>query len=329
MKKITNRFISLALCLSGCLAAHAYSFEVDGISYKIYSEYDKTVEVTSKSSHYTGVVNIPSTVNFIGETYSVTEIGESAFSGCTGLTSVSIPNSVTYIGCDAFSGCTGLTSVSIPNSVTCINLGAFSGCSGLTSVNIPNAVTYIGIHTFSGCSGLTSIVIPNSVTYIGNYAFRNCSSLTSISIPISVTSIESNAFQGCSNLISVSIPNSVTSIGREAFLGCKNLQSIYCMHKVPLECNPSFSAENYMNATLYVLVGTRDAYEKVEPWRNFWKIKEYDFSGVDDITIEDYSDCPVEIYNLSGVKVGDSKENLSPGIYIMRQGRKVEKIMIQ
>lgn len=84
-----------------------------------------------------------------------------------------------------------------------------------------------------------------------------------------------------------------------------------------------------MNATLYVPIWTLNAYEKVDPWRNFWNIEEYDFSGVDDITIDDYSECPVEIYNLSGNKVGSSKENLSPGIYIMRQGRKVEKIMIQ
>ena len=91
----------------------------------------------------------------------------------------------------------------------------------------------------------------------------------------------------------------------------------------------SFSDENYKNITLYVPVGSLSAYEKVDPWRNFWNIEEYDFSGVDDITIDDYSDCPVEIYNLSGNKVGSSKESLSPGIYIMRQGRKVEKIMIQ
>ena len=85
-----------------------------------------------------------------------------------------IPNSVTSIGEYAFYGCSGLTSVTIPNSVTRIGVEAFSGCSGLTSVTIPNSVTRIGYRAFQYCSGLTSITIPNSVTSISDYAFRYC-----------------------------------------------------------------------------------------------------------------------------------------------------------
>jgi len=84
---------------------------------------------------------------------------------------------VTGIGNYAFSGCTGLTSVTIPNSVTSIGKSAFSYCSGLTSVTIPNSVTGIGNYAFRGCTGLTSVTIPNSVTSIGNYAFYGCSGL--------------------------------------------------------------------------------------------------------------------------------------------------------
>ena len=108
---------------------------------------------------------------------SVTSIGNSAFNGCTGLTSVNIPNSVTSIGNFAFENCTGLTSVNIPNSVTSIGNDAFSDCSGLTSVTIPNSVTSIEICTFSGCTGLTSVNIGNGVTSIGSLAFSYCSSL--------------------------------------------------------------------------------------------------------------------------------------------------------
>ena len=111
-----------------------------------------------------------------------------------------IPNSVTSIGENAFYGCSGLTSVVIPNSVTSIWQGAFSGCSSLTSVVIPNSLTYIARHAFSGCSSLTSVVIPNSVTSIRESAFRNCSSLTSVVIPNSVTSIGFYAFLNCYNL---------------------------------------------------------------------------------------------------------------------------------
>ena len=107
-------------------------------------------------------------------------ISDSAFSGCKGLTSVTIPNSVTNIVDWAFYDCTGLTSVTIPNSVTSIGKSAFYGCSGLTSVAIGNSVTSIGYSAFYGCKGLTSVTIPNSVTSIGNWAFDGCSSLTSI-----------------------------------------------------------------------------------------------------------------------------------------------------
>ena len=89
-----------------------------------------------------------------------------------------IPNSVTSIGNSAFYGCSGLTSVTIPNSVTYIGISAFERCSGLTSVTIPNSVTSIGEAAFYGCSGLTSVTIPNSVTSIGKYAFEDCFWLT-------------------------------------------------------------------------------------------------------------------------------------------------------
>ena len=157
---------------------------------------------------------------------SITSIGSSAFIGCSGLTSVIIGNSVTSIGDAAFYGCSGLTSVNIPNSITSIGSSAFSGCSGLSSVNIPNSVTSIGDAAFSGCSGLSSVNIPNSVTSIGDAAFGGCSGLTSVTIPNSITSIEGYAFRDCSGLTSVTIPNSVTSIESFAFYGCSGLTSI-------------------------------------------------------------------------------------------------------
>ena len=155
----------------------------------------------------------------------LTSIGSSVFSGCSGLTSVIIPNSVTSIGDYAFRNCSGLTSIIIPNSVTSIGSSAFYGCSGLISITIPNSMTSIGNSVFENCSGLTSVTIPNSVTSIGDYAFRYCSGLTSITIPNSVTSIGQNAFSN-SGLTSIIIPNSMTSIGNSAFSGCSCLTSV-------------------------------------------------------------------------------------------------------
>ena len=131
-----------------------------------------------------------------------TSIGRYAFDGCSGLTSVTIPDSVTSIGEYAFSGCSGLKSVTIPDGVTSIGEYAFRGCSGLISVTIPDGVTSIGWSTFSGCSGLTSVTIPDSVTSIGGWAFSKCS-LTSVTIPDSVTEIGYRAFYGCSDLTTI------------------------------------------------------------------------------------------------------------------------------
>ena len=157
---------------------------------------------------------------------SVTSIGASAFEGCNGLTSLVIPSGVTSIGDKAFHGCSGLTSLVIPSSVTLISRSAFSGCSALTSLTIPSSVTSIGPSAFEGCSGLTSLTIPSSVTKIGASAFEGCSGLTSLTISSSVTSIGGSAFAGCSGLTSLTIPSSVTSIGDKAFHGCSGLTSL-------------------------------------------------------------------------------------------------------
>ena len=187
---------------------------------------------------------IPESITYENSKYSVTSIGDWAFSYCTGLTSITIPNSVTSIGNYTFFGCSGLTSVTIPNSVTSIGDYVFIYCTGLTSITIPNSVTSIGDGAFSGCSGLTSITIPNSVTSIGELAFDGCSGLTSVTIPNSVTSIGDyvlNRCDGIKNTIIVndmfvylpktytghySIPENITKIIGGAFENCSGLTSV-------------------------------------------------------------------------------------------------------
>ena len=157
---------------------------------------------------------------------SVTEIGVSAFAGCTSLVSVTIPEGVTEIGVVAFAGCTSLVSVTIPDGVTKIGVAAFSGCRSLTSVTIPEGVTIIDLHAFSGCRSLTSVTIPEGVTEIGESAFTGCRSLISVTIPESVTEIGGAAFAECRSLTSVTISEGVTEIGGAAFAGCRSLTSV-------------------------------------------------------------------------------------------------------
>ena len=242
-KPLCRSIMAVAIMLLS-LQAMAYDFSYTHQGKTLY--YDITssnsVKVAACDTTVNGDVVIPSSLEYNGTTYSVTSIGSDAFSGCSGLTSVTIPNSVTFIGSRAFRGCHGLTSVTLPNSVTSIEYSAFSGCSGLTSVSIPNSVTSIGIYAFYGCSGLTSVSIPNSVTSIGNYAFYGCSGLTSVTIGTGVTSIGSYAFFDCSGLASVKCLASIPpSIGYNSF---QNISDT-CTLTVPCSSLEAYTASDW------------------------------------------------------------------------------------
>ena len=115
-------------------------------------------------------------VSYYGDSYTSNDkLGESAFQGCSGLTSLTIPSGVTSIGDWAFWGCSGLTSLTIPSGVTSIGRNAFEGCSGLTSLTIPSSVTSIGDEAFEGCSGLTSIyAYTKKIPELGYHVFLEC-----------------------------------------------------------------------------------------------------------------------------------------------------------
>ena len=180
---------------------------------------------------------------------------------------------MTSIEYAAFSGCSGLTSVTIPNSVTSIGKSAFYGCSGLTSFTIPNSVTSIEAGVFNSCSGLTSVTIPNSVTSIGNYVFANCSGLTSVTIPNSVTSIGYDAFWGCSGLTSVTIGSGVKNIYFRAFQNCPELLDVYCYaEKVPSTESDVFGGSDIEYANLHVPAASIESYKSTAPWKYFGKI---------------------------------------------------------
>ena len=195
--------------------------------------------ISNVDTNLVGNITLPS--EYQGK--PVTAIGSSAFSGCSNLTSIVIPDSVTSIGAGAFSGCSSLESITIPfvgatkDGTEDTHFGYIFGASSdiynekyvptsLKAVNITGGTT-IGKDAFYFCDSITSITIPSSVTTIGYSAFYGCKSLTSITIPSSVTTIGDIAFCYCYSLTSITIPASVTSIGSSAFGTCKALAEVY------------------------------------------------------------------------------------------------------
>ena len=218
------------------------------------------------------------------ENSQLTTIAYIAFSGCSSLTSIEIPNSVTTIGNFAFEDCLSLTSIEIPNTVTSIGCSVFSGCLNLTSMVVEegnpvydsrdNSNAIIETATNTLISGYEYTIIPNSVTSIGNSAFSGCSSLTNIEIPNSVTSIGLCAFEDCSSLTSIEIPDLVTSIGDLAFWGCSSLRVIKCYaDNVPeIECYQDYCLVFYgcpSDMTIYVPINSVQEYEAADPWNDY------------------------------------------------------------
>ena len=245
MKK---RFLSLLCILAFALPfvaatpcfADTGEITIGQITYQYDTETDEAT-VNDADESISGNVEIPGTIEVEGKEYAVTSIGNVAFSGCSSLPEVAIPESVTSIGDFAFNGCSSLTQIAIPEGVTSIGDFAFNGCSSLTQITIPEGVTSIGEDTFAFCSSLTEITIPEGVTSIGDYAFSGCSKLTEIAIPEGVTSIGDGAFNSCLGLTQITIPEGVTSIGDDAFYDCLSLTQIAIPESVTSIGNGAFS----------------------------------------------------------------------------------------
>lgn len=182
------------------------------------------------------------------------EIGNSAFSNCTRLTTVELGDGVTSIGKSAFLKCTQLPSITIGSGVTSIGTSAFNGCTALTKAEIKSGA--IGDNAFQDCKSLTDVTLGDGVTSIGRNAFLRCTVLTAIKIGSSVRTIESFAFSGCEALKEVTI--SAAQVKSGAFSKATALEKVTFGNDVTNIAAGVFNGSGIKtnNGQLYLKAGT-------------------------------------------------------------------------
>ena len=316
MKKLLLTLLVAMLALPSFARDIEYTYEGQTLTYTVIDEKAKTVRTKAGTissedeliagNPFSGYVKlvIPSQIEDGDEKYTVTEIGGYAFYKCWGLTSVTIPESVKEIGEFAFREC---------GSLTYAEFASIEALCGISFAdNYANPLS--GAHKlYIDGKEVTSVTIPESVKEIKNYTFVGCS------------------------LTSITIPDGVTSIGSLAFSDCSSLTSITYLAKEPIEAGTDywgnlikfFDSTTYETATLYMSEAGKEAAKDIEPWKNFKNIKVYVPASIDEVIADFNEDAPYEVFNLNGVKVAESTDNLPAGIYIVRQGNVVKKIAVK
>lgn len=283
-----------------------------------------------------GVLIIPSEVSYNGRRYTVTGIGERAFSGCTNLRTVSFPVTITSIGAYAFYGCVGINDpIVIGENVTRVGFSAFYGCvqlpavvfkayrcdfmggslstavfgncSRLRKLTITEGVTRIPDYAFSGVDAITSsIVLPQSLEYIGAYAFSFCSRLSgSIVIPDGVKTIGEFAFNQCHAIKDLTIGAKVDTIGSRAFHKCIGLRSVTIRATTPPGIEPSSFSELSKSLKYNIPCVSKELYNKHAIWE---KLAPFTLQGSCTLSINALAAAPLEarVYGGGNYKYGDS-----------------------
>ena len=273
-KHIGELLLMIMLLIMGNATAMAYDFVSNGIYYNLIPSAPGEVEVTFSSStgnSYNGIVAIPAQASNNGELYDVTAIGDNAFSGCAGLTSVTLGDNIAAIG-----------------------KKAFFNCSNLASMNITAAVASIGDYAFAGCSGLVSVLMNNdSPLEIGNGVFMECPALNAVKWESyerldgkgGLTSLGTNAFARCSSLTDIMLPGNLRFLVTTIFSQCSNLASITMMNEKPLTLAGDPFDLNASQVTIYVPSSgvqgiTAGLYNNATGWK-IYNISELPYTFID------------------------------------------------
>lgn len=258
---------------------------------------------------------------------NVKTIPEYAFYGCRSLNSVTFGKSVASIGASAFSDCRYLTDIRIDNEARWAKIDFGNEYS--------NPMYYAGKFSVGDSNEpMKNLNINLEGSSVSNYAFVGADCLENVKVK--AASVGNEAFSACEGLKQIFLDTD--SVGEYAFKGCTSMEKIYCNRPTPPTAS-DYSFDKYAGVSLYVPAGAVSAYENADVcWWRFLDVYESNFDGLDGIfgdetnsvtdVAVDNSSAPVEVYNLSGMRVGKSTEGLAPGIYIVRQGTETKKIRV-
>ena len=210
-----------------------------------------------------------------------TEIGDEAFSECSGLKKIFFPKSIVRIGRffhSAFVGCNSIERIVVSknnpkydsrdNCNAVIETASNQLVLGCKNTLIPNSVVSIGSFAFEGCRKMTNVTIPYGVECISHNAFSRCSSLKTVELPNTLKFISDKAFAYCRNLIEIELPQSLASIGSEAFQYCPNLHRILIRSKIP-PIGARGIIPDKGDCLIYVPVQSVEAYKSAEYWSSY------------------------------------------------------------
>jgi hypothetical protein len=369
MKKLG---LSIMILLMPLIAFADDPVEINGIYYNLTDKMG-TAEVVSSPNKYKGNITIPESVTYESKTYKVDRIGISAFESCKYLTSINLPNTIEVIEQSAFKGCYGLNTFTIPDNVKeigdmafwdCLNIksidipdkivkinfgvfpycrslehinlgrnvvyignAAFSDCSKLKSIIIPSKVYYLGSHAFNSCIELESIELSESLTYIDNYCFSECTKLKAITIPNSVKTIKFHAFDGCNSLTTIVLGKNVQTLTSKVFANCSEITDVYC-YADELSIDKDTFENSYIEyATLHVPSESLDFYRNAYYWKDFKNIVPLTDSdpkptAITTITMADDND--IKYYTIDGKPISKPQK----GINILKYGNGTTKKVV-
>lgn len=326
--------------MTSAIASDQKTFVVDGIAYRTID--NSSIEVIpNPDKKYEGEITIPHTVIYNTSKYNVTRIGSRAFYDCDKLTKLTLPGTITYIEEYAFTKCTALEEIMLPESVTRTSYGIFDDCYNLRKVILSSKMTIIAGCSFVNCTTLKEIVIPYGVREVLMSAFSTCESLEKLEFPASVTEIHPSVAHYCTNLRSITFGlgknSEMTPVDSKLklsgiapqFSHCPNIENVYSLYVNPPQIgtgtpsptaepieNPVFDDITFENATLHVPAGSLEAYRNTSMWGKFKDIRETDFTVLN--TIE--SDR--ETFTIDGLTLKFNNPSISATAYDIA-GRKI------